>query len=106
MKKFAAKLAAGAVAAALTIGAAGTASAEMQAREFKVVGTWSFLDHWKEREGPFWNEHLPKVSGVFAVWLAHVQVLGRTSILPVRPVGLRFYFRLSLDVAPPGFLLR
>ena len=43
--------------------AAQPAVAEMQKREFKVVGTWSFLDHWKEREGPFWKERLPKLSG-------------------------------------------
>ena len=47
---------------ALTI-AAGPASAELQKKEFKVVGTWSFLDHWQEREGPFWKERLPKLSG-------------------------------------------
>jgi TRAP-type C4-dicarboxylate transport system substrate-binding protein len=47
---------------ALTV-AAGPASAEMKAQEFRVVGTWGFLDHWKEREGPFWNERLPKLSG-------------------------------------------
>ena len=39
------------------------AIADMQKKEFKVVGTWSFLDHWKEREGPFWKERLPKLSG-------------------------------------------
>ncbi len=39
------------------------ASAEMKSREFKVVGTWGFLDHWKEREGPFWKEHLPSITG-------------------------------------------
>ncbi|MEL0114265.1 MAG: hypothetical protein VW835_21260, partial [Rickettsiales bacterium] len=43
--------------------AAQPAVAEMQKKEFKVVGTWSFLDHWKEREGPFWKERLPKLSG-------------------------------------------
>ena len=42
---------------------AGSASAELNTKEFKVVGTWSFLDHWKEREGPFWNEKLSKLSG-------------------------------------------
>ena len=47
---------------ALTV-AAGPASAEMKEQEFRVVGTWGFLDHWKEREGPFWNERLPKLSG-------------------------------------------
>ena len=39
------------------------AISDMQKKEFKVVGTWSFLDHWKEREGPFWKERLPKLSG-------------------------------------------
>jgi TRAP-type C4-dicarboxylate transport system substrate-binding protein len=39
------------------------ASADMKSREFKVVGTWGFLDHWKEREGPFWKEHLPSITG-------------------------------------------
>ena len=39
------------------------AIADMQKKEFKVVGTWSFLDHWKEREGPVWKERLPKLSG-------------------------------------------
>jgi TRAP-type C4-dicarboxylate transport system substrate-binding protein len=47
---------------ALTV-AAGSASAELKKQEFRVVGTWGFLDHWKEREGPFWNERLPKLSG-------------------------------------------
>ena len=66
MKKFgtiklvAAVVMAGAIAFGLT---AAPASAEMKKREFKVVGTWGFLDHWKEREGPFWKERLPKVSG-------------------------------------------
>ena len=42
----------------------GTASAvDYGKKNFVVVGTWGFLDHWKEREGPFWNETLPKVSG-------------------------------------------
>lgn len=52
---------AGALAAGLAMGA-GTASAEIKPKKFTVVGTWGFLDHWKEREGPFWNEQLPKVS--------------------------------------------
>ena len=50
------------VALAFTV-SAGPVSAEMKKKEFKVVGTWSFLDHWKEREGPFWKERLPKLSG-------------------------------------------
>ena len=41
------------VALAFTV-STGPVSAEMKKKEFKVVGTWSFLDHWKEREGPFW----------------------------------------------------
>ncbi|MFP6747429.1 MAG: TRAP transporter substrate-binding protein [Alphaproteobacteria bacterium] len=66
MKKFKTMktVVAGAIAGAMILGlAAAPASAEMKKREFKVVGTWGFLDHWKEREGPFWKEVLPKVSG-------------------------------------------
>ena len=55
---------AGAIAGAMLLGlAAAPVSAEMKAKNFRVVGTWGFLDHWKEREGPFWNKHLPMVSG-------------------------------------------
>ena len=55
---------AGMIAGAMALGlAVAPASAEMQKKEFKVVGTWGFLDHWKEREGPFWKERLPKLSG-------------------------------------------
>ena len=53
---------AGAVALGLAVGG-GAAQAELKEKKFTVVGTWGFLDHWKEREGPFWNETLPKVSG-------------------------------------------
>ena len=53
---------AGALAVAVSL-LAGSATAEIEKREFKVVGTWGFLDHWKEREGPFWKERLPKLSG-------------------------------------------
>ncbi|MEM7407047.1 MAG: TRAP transporter substrate-binding protein [Pseudomonadota bacterium] len=54
-----------AIAAAVAIGLGGPmqASAEMAKREFRVVGTWGFLDHWKEREGPFWKERMPKMTG-------------------------------------------
>ena len=55
---------AGAIAGAMVLGlATAPASAEMKKKEFKVVGTWGFLDHWKEREGPFWKKVLPKASG-------------------------------------------
>jgi TRAP-type C4-dicarboxylate transport system substrate-binding protein len=66
MKKFGIlrPLVAGAIAGAMALGlAVAPASADMKKREFKVVGTWGFLDHWKEREGPFWKERLPKLSG-------------------------------------------
>ena len=39
------------------------AMAEIQKKNFTVAGTWGFLDHWKEREGPFWKTILPKASG-------------------------------------------
>ena len=49
---------AGAIAGAMLLGlAAAPVSAEMKAKNFRVVGTWGFLDHWKEREGPFWKKH-------------------------------------------------
>ena len=60
MKSFKFALA-GALAAGLAFGA-GAASADIKPKKFTVVGTWGFLDHWKEREGPFWNETLPKVT--------------------------------------------
>ena len=60
--RFKSKIVLGALVGAVAF-AAQPAFAEMQKREFKVVGTWSFLDHWKEREGPFWKERLPKLSG-------------------------------------------
>jgi len=41
----------------------GTATADIQKREFQVVGTWGNLELWKEHESKFWNETLPKVSG-------------------------------------------
>ena len=37
-------------------------SAEVQRQEFRVVGTWSYLDHWKKREEPFWRERVPSLS--------------------------------------------
>ncbi|NKC13821.1 MAG: transporter [Gammaproteobacteria bacterium] len=64
MRGIMSQFAVGALAVAVPLGAMTSAvSAQMQAREFKVVGTWSFLDHWKEREGPFWKERLPQLSG-------------------------------------------
>ncbi len=54
-----------AVAAALGLGMLATpaAAADYGKREFKVVGTWGNLDHWKERESKFWNETVPAASG-------------------------------------------
>ncbi len=39
------------------------ANAEIQKRHFQVVGTWGFLENWKQFESKFWNEQLPKASG-------------------------------------------
>ncbi|MBM85458.1 MAG: transporter [Rhodospirillaceae bacterium] len=64
LKKAAIAVAAGAVALGLAAGpASADGHAKLDKRSFKVVGTWSFLDHWQEREGPFWRERLPKLSG-------------------------------------------
>ena len=55
------------MAGALTMGifAAATpqAAAEVQEFHFEVVGTWGFLENWKEFESKFWNEQLPQASG-------------------------------------------
>ena len=54
------------VAAAFTAALAGTpisGSAEIPAREFKVVGTWGHLAAWQKIESPFWAEMLPEASG-------------------------------------------
>ncbi len=40
-----------------------TASADVDTREFKVVGTWGNLQLWKEHESRYWNDVLPKASG-------------------------------------------
>jgi len=39
------------------------AAAEVQSREFKVVGTWGHLGAWQNIEKPFWTEMLPAASG-------------------------------------------
>ncbi len=54
---------AGAVAAGLGATAIAPAAAEVQKYNFEVVGTWGFLENWKEFESKFWNERLPKASG-------------------------------------------
>ena len=52
------------MASALALGiVAGPAAAEVQKYKFEVVGTWGFLENWKEYESKFWNEQLPKASG-------------------------------------------
>lgn len=38
-------------------------AADYGEQEFTVIGTWGFLDHWKEREGPFWNDRIPGLTG-------------------------------------------
>ncbi len=39
------------------------AAAEVQKFHFEVVGTWGFLENWKQYEKRFWTERLPKASG-------------------------------------------
>jgi len=41
----------------------GIAEAQVQKREFQVVGTWGNLALWKEHESKFWKETLPRASG-------------------------------------------
>ena len=51
----------GAVAGAMAL--ATSAFADIQKYNFEVVGTWGFLENWKEYESKFWTEQLPKASG-------------------------------------------
>ena len=57
------KLLAGAVAAGLLAMGSMAAKAEIQEYKFDVVGTWGFLENYKQFESKFWNETLPKASG-------------------------------------------
>ncbi len=40
-----------------------TASAEVDTKEFAVVGTWGNLNNWKNFESRLWNDVLPEASG-------------------------------------------
>jgi len=55
------------MASALALGVAAAlalpAKAEVQKYNFEIVGTWGFLENWKEFESKFWMERLPKASG-------------------------------------------
>ena len=53
----------GAVASALAVSAGTSMAADYGKQELTVIGSWGFLDHWKEREGPFWTERIPEASG-------------------------------------------
>lgn len=55
---------AGAIALALGLAAGSqAASADVDTREFKVVGTWGNLQNWKDHESRFWGKVLPEASG-------------------------------------------
>ncbi len=56
-------VAAAAVAGAIALGAGVAGAADYGKKEFTVVGTWGFLDHWKERESKFWQKTLPEATG-------------------------------------------
>ncbi len=57
------KLLAGAMAAGLLAMGTMAAKADIQEYKFDVVGTWGFLENYKQFESKFWNETLPKASG-------------------------------------------
>ena len=54
---------AGALAVSLLSLAPQPASADIQKHQFDVVGTWGFLENWKQFEKKFWTVQLPKASG-------------------------------------------
>ena len=53
----------GAVASALAMTAGTSMAADYGEREFVVIGSWGNMDHWQQREGPFWMDRIPEVSG-------------------------------------------
>lgn len=57
------KLLAGALTAGLLAMGSMAAKAEIQEAKFDVVGTWGFLENYKQFESKFWTEILPKASG-------------------------------------------
>lgn len=69
---------AAAAAAGIALGAT-TASAEIQKTTFNVVGSWGNLNNYKNHEGPFWKEVVPKASGG--------KITG--NIKPITEIGLK-----------------
>ena len=53
----------GAVASALALAAGTSMAADYGEKEFVVIGSWGNMDHWQQREGPFWMDRIPEVSG-------------------------------------------
>lgn len=51
------------VAGAVLLGAAAAQAADLQERQFKVIGSWGNLSNYQVHEKPFWSEVLPKESG-------------------------------------------
>ena len=51
------------IAGAMALGAIAPAAADIDTKNFKVVGTWHFLNNWKEHEKRLWTEVIPKASG-------------------------------------------
>ena len=65
-------------AAGIALGAT-AASAEIQKLKFNVVGSWGNLNNFKNHEGPFWNDVIPKASGG--------KITG--NIKPITEIGLK-----------------
>ncbi len=53
---------AAAIACSVALGATMTSAAEVQKRQFRVIGSWGFLSNYQKHEKPFWTEVLPKKS--------------------------------------------
>ncbi len=72
--------------AAFATGSASLSAAELEPKEFKVLGTWNSLTQYKNHEEPFWTKTLPnatdgKVSG---------------QIISISVMGLKGYETLNL----------
>ena len=51
------------VAGAMALGSIAPAAAEIAKKDFKVVGTWHFLNNWKEHESRLWQKLIPEATG-------------------------------------------
>ena len=76
----------GAVASVLAMSAGTSMAADYGKQDpLLVIGTWNFLNHWKEREGPFWTDRVPEATGgALTANAKSITELGRTGFEVMR----------------------